>query len=56
MTSRKNIGCVKPDEKMRDEARFLGRAGPLSKFVCPINQTSMASKPAWFRVQEWPHV
>lgn len=49
MTSCRNIGCVKPDElKMRDEARFLGRAGPLSNFVCPVNQISMASKPAWF--------
>jgi hypothetical protein len=33
--------------KMREEARLLGRAGPFSYFVCPINQTSMASKPAW---------
>ena len=49
MTSPKNIGCVKRDElKMRDGARFLGWAGPLSMFVFPINQTSMASKPAWF--------
>jgi len=45
MTSCKNIRCVKPDElKMRDEARFLGRAGPISKFVCSINQTSNGIK------------
>jgi len=49
MTSCKNIGCVKRDElKVTEEARFLGRAGPLPKFVYSINQTSMASKPAWF--------
>jgi len=34
--------------KMRDEAMIFGRTSSFSKYMCPINQTGMASKPNWF--------
>jgi len=34
--------------KMRDEAMIFGRTSSFSKYLCPINQTGVVSKPTWF--------
>jgi hypothetical protein len=34
--------------KVRDEVMIFGRTSSFSKYMCPINQKGMTSKPTWF--------